>query len=497
MIRHVLLHLLLVFASLGLISGVFVWRSMTTDPYSPYANVNLPYETQIDSTGNIQLVEHFSPKLMTNPLARATALAQTGIRIPLYSLLLREQPLTGDTTAIIQQIHATRFDPSKPYVITGAHYSDLYIRNLGVFFNSLLDPRLPTTSEDWQNRQRIALQTVQYDLEFFRQAGRAVTTIVPLGGDRFTGVNIYEEPSDALFGVLYTLRALSDDSFIVTVFPSTTTIAPQPPLKTTQAASQLLDKYRPVLEKILNHYLTTALDPQTNLVRRDIHLSSARDGVKRESSFYDNVIVWGTVQLADQLQIPHSPTPPADEWKQHIITTFWDEQNGIFRDDLRGCDQLAEHCPPAVFSADSLIVTSTRFFDLKNDQDRSKLHRMLDYIRSQQLDVPFPLRYSRTNSDTPKHFTVQVFAPSYMGDGIWSHWGMEYVKALILVGDSYPDSQKIAAQHLQTYASLIEKNGGYPELYNTDGSAFSSSLLRGVLHTGWVVNYEQARMMAE
>ncbi len=394
----------------------------------------------------------------------------------------------GSDREIIEQIHQQRFNPDKPYVITGSHYSDLYMRNMGIFFNAILDPRLPSSDQDWQNRQRLALQTIAYDLAFLRaNQGQAVTTIAPTGGRGFTGLNIYTEPSDSLFAVLYSLRALEDPQFVVERFPSVASTSAKP-LQTTQAAQQLMQENKDTLTQAVNHYLDTTLEPETHLIRRDIHLSSARDGIKRQSSFYDNVIAWATVQLADDLGIPHHETLPREAWRQKIIDTYWDESLGIFKNDLATEETF--------FSADSLIVTSTGFFDLKNETDKNKLERMISYIRAHSLDQPFPLKYSRSNTTNNMHWAVKYFAPSYMGEGIWSHWGMEYIKALVMLAKPENDLAQLAATHLETYRQNIEKFGGYPELYNGNGEAFNSGLVRGVLHTGWVVNYEQAEMLA-
>ena len=73
---------------------------------------------------------------------------------------------------------------------------------------------------------------------------------------------------------------------------------------------------------------------------------------------------------------------------------------------------------------------------------------------------------------------------------------MEYVKALLLRAPAHTEYTGLAQQFLNTYKSNIEKNGGYPEVYGTDGAVFKSPLFKSVLYTGWVVNYEQAKVMA-
>lgn len=480
--------ILLFLITLLLVSALVFGQVTKTDPYFTDTAIRSPFTTQLETSGQITLNSIYQPQLAQSKLSRALALVRTGLRIPFYSLIFTEKPLIGSESEIISQIHEQRFDPSKPYVITGSHYSDLYMRNMGVFFNALLDPRLPTSDEDWQNRQRIGLQTIAYDLAFLKaNQGRAVTTIAP-AGDTFAGLNIYRPPSDSLFGVMYSLTALIKPTFVADRFPAATTSASPKTLQTQTATTKLLTENQVVLSAAINHYLDTSLDPASGLIRRDIHLSSARDGIKRESAFYDNVIAWATVQLADELQIPHAATLNRETWKAKILETYWDENLGIFKNDLATNETF--------FSADSLIVTSTGFFDLQTETDRSKLNRIIAYIQAQSLDQPFPLRYSRSNTSNNMHFTVKYFAPSYMGDGIWSHWGMEYLKALLLLEAPDNDYAQIARKHLQTYGQNIEKFGGYPELYNAKGEMFHSTLLKGVLHTGWVVNYEQTKMMS-
>jgi len=338
---------------------------------------------------------------------------------------------------------------------------------------------------DWQNRQRLALQTLAYDLDFLDQNGAAVTTITPTGSQSFTGINIYASPSDSLFSIFYTLKALQQPGFVPGLFPAKVGALP---LETQTATQTLLTQHLAGLTTALNQYLDATLDPQTGLVRTDRAFSSARDGIKRRSSFYDNVIAWATVQMADEIGLQHSITLPRDTWKQKIMATYWDDQLGIFKDD--------QTPGPTVFSADSLIVTSSDFFDLSQPADANKLNRMLSYIQTQKLDQPFPLRYTQATNSTATQLPVKFFAAGYMTDAIWSHWGMEYIKALLLLAPSHPEYTALAQRYLQAYKTNIEKTGGYPELYNSDGTIFKSALVKSVLDTGWVVNYEQAKVMA-
>ena len=69
---------------------------------------------------------------------------------------------------IVRDIHWLRFDPRKPYLISGDHFNVLYPRNLGIFYHSTLDAHTALNELDWEHRQRIYLQTVAFALEVRR-----------------------------------------------------------------------------------------------------------------------------------------------------------------------------------------------------------------------------------------------------------------------------------------------------------------------------------------
>lgn len=423
------------------------------------------------------VTRHQNMRFLSPTFMKPFILLQSGIRI--ITSRQNEQSLGNTETEIIENIHKIRYSDNNSYVTTGGHFSQLYVRNLGIFLNALLDPRIPTSDDDWRKRQQIAIRTVALDLEIFKQAGKTYTTIVPLGNHLYTAMNIYTEPSDALFGIIYTLCALSNDSFIPSLFPSPTKKIYK--LQTVSAAKNLIEAYKPTISNLLKGYKNYVLDEKTGLIKKNILLASARDGIRRESSFYDNVICWATLRLANDLKILLISKKDLEDWKKRIIDAFWDEKQGILIDDLSG---------ERNFSADAFIVTSSGFLDTKNKQDTEKLVSMIDFVQKEGFDKPFPLRYSKTNHLDKLYWPVRLAAPAYMGESIWSHWGMEYIKSLILLG-----KHSQAKIHLNQYKQNIESNGGYPELYDTYGKLYKTSFYKGVLHNSWVINYEQAKMM--
>lgn len=410
---------------------------------------------------------------------------KAGLRIATTPLQI-EKPLAGTEEEIIKQIHTIRYSENNPYVITGGHFYQIFVRNLGVFFNALLDPRIPSTDDDWSLRQRIALKTLIHDLEIFKQAGKDFVTLTPVKKNVYTGLNIYARASDSLHAVVYTLNALLDEQFITNIFPGDKKTNHK--LQTQDTAKKLLERYKPSLIKLIKNYHDDLLDSKTGLVKKNLLLASARDGIQRSCSFYDNVMLWATIRLSAKLDLYTISNQALLVWKQRIIKTFWNSKEGMFLDDLSENGHL--------FSADSFIVLSTQFFDLKNKDDRHMLKQMVQYVKKNQLDQPFPLHYSTVDLPKQLYGPVRYFAPSYMGTSIWCHWGMEYIKCLLYLAKDDPEFLNDAQKHLSTYKKNIEHYGGYPETYDKHGKILKTRLYRSVLHNGWVINYEQTKMIS-
>ncbi|HEX8964969.1 MAG TPA: hypothetical protein VF820_00885 [Patescibacteria group bacterium] len=488
-----------IIATFALISLLFVgiiWYADASNPYGKFSFVSSPFVTSLDTNQHIKITQKYPVTLykLPNWLAMSIDQLQEFGRI-LPGRFFQEKSLSGNTSAIINQIHALRFDPSKPYIISASHFGELYVRNFGIFYSALLDPRIGSSQTDWINRERVGLQTVALDLELLKQAGKEYTTFTPITPHGYVGINIYQQPSDSLFALLWTLHSLTEPNFITNIFPGGEA---QYTLQTVDAGKKLISTYNKSLTSAVNQYLTEITDPKTGLIKKEILLSSARDQIKRQSSFYDNVIAWSTAKLATSLGL--SITCPTvlqtnnscdfDKWKQKIISAFWDKSAGIFLDDLSP-ESVTNH----LYSGDAFIVISTQFLDLTNPQEKEMLEKEISYVQTHNLDKPFPLFYATTDQLDKLYFFNKYFATSYMGKSIWSHWGIEYIKALLLLSKDNPQYLSQAQKGLQAYTQNIQKYGGYPELYDKYGKIFQTSVYKSLLQTGWVVNYEQAQVM--
>lgn len=446
-----------------------------------------PFITQVQN--NTILLKKNPVTFTVQKRHKVTQYVLSGLRIA-KARFSKEVRLTGTENEIIKKIHTIRFNINNPYVITGGHFSQLFVRNLGIFFNALLDSRIPGSTQDWLLRQEIGLKTVALDLEIFHQAKKDYTTIVPLKNNLYTSLNLYARPSDSLFAIVYTLNALSDNAFIEKIFPAPGLSKKH--LQTQNAAKILLQQYQSPIKQLLDLYISELIDAKTGLIRPTLLLASARDGIKRQSSFYDNVIAWATIRFAKKLGLYSIDESELVKWKKNIVTTFWDSTEGIFIDDLSEDSKKLK-----LFSADSFIVLSTGFLTVANKEELPLLKQIVHYVKKHKLDSPFPLHYSTADQPDKLYKPVKYFAPAYMGTSIWSHWGMEYTKTLLYLNKFGNEYATDAKKHLESYEKLIKQYGGYPEVYTKNGKILASRLYRSVLHNGWVINYEQTKMLSK
>jgi len=490
MLRKRLLFVFILFIiSLFLIFSVLLWHANRTNPYSKNSEMTPAYVAVLDKNNQFILKKNHSIYLTENPLAILIVKLQAAMRI-VGNGWFPIKPFTGNEVQIINAIHQERFDPIRAYIISGDHFADFYPRNYGMFYQAALDSRIQSSYQDWENRQKIILQTTAMYLDILSQSNRAYPAYMPLSHTRVVGIDIWSYPSDSLYAVLFQLSALTNDKFISSLFPAHNFSSSFYPLQTQQAGEQLLQKYKSALKRQVISYENYVLDSHTHLVKKDIYLSGVRDGMKRQSSFYDNVIAWATAKQASELGILSVSNREMDTWKQKIISAFWDNKNGIFIDDL-SIESKKNH----IFPGDAFVIAQTQFLNPNNPQEREKILALIAYVKKHKLDQPFPLPWGPYDQPEKYYFFDRYAAQSYMGHTIFSHWSMEYIKELLLVSNAYPEGINDAVRYLSTYSKSIEKYGGYPEIYYTNGNMYRTFFYTAILHTGWIIDYEQAKMM--
>jgi len=469
-----------------LISLAFVSTYSTlSNPFGVFNRVKNPYRTELKK-GEFQLRKKFVLKEEFSVFWRTFAFAKCGWHI-ISNVRGGSKARSRTPEGIIRDIHRLRFNPEKPYLISGDHFNVFYPRNLGVFYASLLDSRIALDKNDWHNKQRIYLQSAAYALAAFRRHGDCTTTIVPIGPKSICCINIYRYPSDALYGVLYALSSLADNSHIEKICPFDS--KENFDLNTRDAAAELFSEYSKDLSLFLKKYLGRVYDIETGLIKKDLQLSSAKDAVKRSSSFYDNVILWKTLSLAKQLGVKIGTEIDPAALKERILKNFWHEERGYFLEDLSE-DSLREK----FYSADWLATCFTGFLDPAIENERKYLERSVDFTIEKKIDMPFPLRYQEADRKGREVFLVRLFVPAYGGSGIWSFWGSEFIK-LLLILDNVSGTKKYADRahsHIETYQKNMVRYHGYPEIYDSEGNSLRTLFYRSIRQTGWVVSFEQA-----
>lgn len=483
--RHVLRSALAVLSA-GFALGTLAFTYLT-NPFTRFTIVRPTFAARVvDGTARI-IDRNDRMVLRQGPLWRLVALFGCGVHV-LTSRYVRSPRAVSDTVdGIVADIHRLRFDPDRLLLISGDHFTALFVRNLGVFYYPVLDRAIPGTAEDWHDRETTYLQTLGYALGAFDRH-ELTTTVVSTGRHAATCVNIYAYPSDTLYAMLYALAALRGDE------PGRAADYAEDvhPRDTTDAAAALLARYGDRLAHHYRAYRETVLDAEHHLVTPALHMSGAKDITRRRSAFYDNVAFWKTTQLAATLGL----TPPdqafLDRVRAAILERFWLEDEGYFLEDLS-----AEGIAGRYYSSDWLIVLATGFLDPAVPADRVYLERTVAHVRASGVARPFAIKYQNETRAHRQFPVVRLAVPSYGGDAIWSFWGMEYVKTLVLLhrATGRADYLEEAGHHLREYSRAMLRDGGFPEVYDADGALLTTPLYRSIRQTGWVIGFEQAREM--
>ncbi|MFI5271087.1 MAG: hypothetical protein ACHQT9_03525 [Candidatus Saccharimonadales bacterium] len=466
-----------------LLLAFIVIASIITNPFSRLSIVRKPLVASFNKT-TIEISKKQNIIVRNNWYWVFFSVIKSGFHIleSRYFNSPRSNKKTAD--GIIKDIHTLRFDTSKLLIVSGDHFISLFVRNLGVFYYPLLDGKINSSKDDWHNRQIIYLETIAFAIDTFHQFGHLSTTIVPTSRNGVTCVNFYAYPSDSLYGILYGLAVMMG----LETSRALDYKAAEQELSTKKASKILLSDYKDTLKKLYNEYLNKIYDKKTGLISKDMELSGAKDITKRRSAFYDNVILWKTTQLAVKLGLIEDKALWLENYKKKILKTFWQEDLGYFLEDL------SEECQEnKYYSSDWLVVLFTGFLNPQLKGERKYYEKNVEYIESEKLDQPFAIKYQKNTQAKRQFLAVKIAVASYGGDAIWSFWGMEYIKTLLIL---YKLTEKEtyltrADYHIAKYKKLIMRNGGFPEVYDRNGKLLQTWAYRSIRQTGWVIGFEQ------
>lgn len=468
---------------------VVVIASMMTNPFSRFSVVRKPLEVQGNQKQSITLHTTHRIIVRNNAFWVTFAWLKSGFHVLETRYLHSPRSRARSVEGIIRDIHTLRYDPRKLLLISGDHFNTLYVRNLGVFYYPLLDTRIPSDEEDWSNRQTVYLETVAFALAVFEQYSKLTTTIVPTAVYGVTCVNFYAYPSDSLHGILYALAVLAGR------LPARImdyTVKDEHVLATPSAARVLLEKYQSLLKKLYADYTHNVYDKRLGLIKKTMHLSGAKDITRRECAFYDNVIFWRTTELAMMLGIIPKDKVFLRNLKKRILQQFWLPKAGHFLEDLSN-----EAVQNQYYSSDWLVVLFTGFLDPLKSSERRYFEDNVHYIQREGIDRPFALKYQQDRRSQRQFLPVRLAVAAYGGDAIWSFWGMEYLKMLLLLYKATGRTEYLQSvdYQIEQYKQVMQRDAGFPEVYDSNGKMLQTPLYRSIRQTGWVIGFEQVLAM--
>jgi hypothetical protein len=213
----------------------------------------------------------------------------------------------------------------------------------------------------------------------------------------------------------------------------------------------LTDEQKKFLNSEITRVITTTVDMNTGLIKKDIHISAMKDHAIRESSMYDNTMLAVISEETDKLGI-ENPLKNFN-YPSILIENFW--SGAYFYDDMKKAQ---------IVTGDSNIIP----FWTGIIKDHRLLEQTIKSIQTAGLDNPFPLKYVSSPRKELKMVWTEYLVPGWEQDTIWSMMGLMYIEILAKI-----DRQK-AVKHLETYKKIIEENKTFVELFDKNGKPYKS-----------------------
>jgi hypothetical protein len=218
----------------------------------------------------------------------------------------------------------------------------------------------------------------------------------------------------------------------------------------------LIEKYKDLITDGIVEYYDTVFDKNTNLVKNE-PFATPKDVVMRTKTCVANAfLVFLSEILKNDFPDFYNPWINQD-LKRHFVESYWNKKGGYFKNDLM--DKEGD-----VISGDANVMP----YWLGIIKDKTMLHKSIDSIKRQGLDLPFPLKYQSFYDSKwiNNHPIASLSSPNYQGNSIWTMMGPLFIEIEFEV---YPQDAK---KHLQTYIEWIQKYKTYVEVFEPDGSKF-------------------------
>ena len=292
---------------------------------------------------------------------------------------------------------------------TGAgNFQEFYNRDFGICVEPLIK---------LGHKQKVKL-TLEYAMKHFREHKNVEQTISPEG----VPFSFPKEGPDSLAFFMRSLRI---------------------------AHPKLIEDNKAFLNYEIAKFYTKFVNKKTGLVN-NMHLTSMKDNAVRNSSCYDNCMVG---MLASELKFIGTLDNPflRFDYKKIIMDNFWTGE--FFLDDLSGRYHIAGDANTFPFWCG--LITDHKIFD-----------KCIETIKMEDLDKPFPLKYSRKPVKGQYLLQMNLFYPNYAGNTIWPHLALCFIEVVQKFNKS------LAEYYLKQYGIQIEKHRNFIEVYNPNGTPF-------------------------
>jgi hypothetical protein len=312
------------------------------------------------------------------------------------------------------------------FMTSSGHFSQFWVRDFGWCVESLM--KLGYDKE--------VKKTLSYAVNIFNKNNKITTAITPNGIP-------YDFPCYGPDSLAFFIRSLRiSNSF------------------------DIIKKNKNFLNNEIKKYFDVVIDKDTGLVKKNKRFSSMKDRYYRVSSCYDNVMSAMLKDDLSKIKILNNPFKNYN-FKKIIKHNFW--TGDYFLDDLE-----SRH----VAGDANVIPYWSGVFSNKN-----MIRKSVDIIIDNNLDKPFPLKYTNKIPKTKKHYTEVFFIPNSEGTSMWTQLGMMYIRVVDKIDED------LAREYINKYKKIIENYKNFIEIFSPKGKPYKNMFYHADAGMLWASMY--------
>jgi hypothetical protein len=433
-------------------------------------------EGSSSSNSEYRFYQGLAASCVANCLQAANFLSDRFLRKPYY--------VSSKIEELYKHSMNSAFSARESFLVTGApHASAYYPRDFAWFYPDVLDPETIMDFEDAIRRVRLLEKSVRLMLGAVRSEV-ITTTLIPVGSDRYIGVNYFSLPSDTLLGILggleQIIRADQRPSPYVEM------------AKTARTGRLLLVEYRDDLKKSVFE-LAKSLEPYVDNGNRSLLCdiskprSAATDTRAERMRFVTNASVCATFQqsvrlgVIDQGELEEILGRKLSKYKQELLHLFG--RDGYIRHTL----ESAVESPASAIALDFVNV-HRGFWDLKDENERALFGATTDLILAEpRFRIPNTFHFLMSTDNPRNKLIHRIASPAYQGRSAWPTFNVEFADSMLEYDEfSGTDTYRFYAQEILRHIhAATETHGGYQELLSEDGLQYLTWAYRGAVAHSW------------